>query len=142
MIKSKDFFQDLLTTSLRSGEILTEVRVPVLPPRTGGAYVKLHRAKGDLATVGVAAAVTLDKSGDCEDVRLGLAGVGLTPLRASKAEATLRGRKPSEKLISEAGENAAEISSPTSDVMGTAEYKREMVKVYVKRAIRECLSKV
>jgi len=139
VIRSRDFFQDLFTTSLRNGEILTEVVVPVLPPRTGGAYLKLHRAKGDLATVGVAAAITLSKSGVCADARLGLAGVGLTPLRASKAEKALKGRNPTDALISEAGEQAAAMSRPSSDIMGTAEYKREMVKVYVKRAIQECL---
>ena len=142
VVKSRDFFEDLFTTNLRKGEILTEVKVPVLPPRTGGAYLKLHRGKGDLATVGVAAAVTLERSGKCREARLGLAGVGLTPLRAAKAEEVLKGTRLTEDMIAEAGEKAAEASTPTTDIMGTAEYKRDMVKVYVKRAIQKCLSRV
>lgn len=141
-IKAKDFFKDLFTTDLRKGEILTEVEVPVLPPRTGGAYLKLHRGKGDLATVGLAAALTVGRSGKCEEARLGLAGVGLTALRPEKAEKVLEGKKLTEAVIAEACEEAAKAARPTSDIMGPAEYKREMVKVYTKRAIQVCLSRV
>ncbi|MFI5413518.1 MAG: FAD binding domain-containing protein, partial [Candidatus Lutacidiplasmatales archaeon] len=70
LIDSSRFFVDILTTSLRKNEILVEVRVPVLPPRSAGAYVKLSRGASDLATVGVAAVMTLDKAGACEDARL------------------------------------------------------------------------
>jgi len=141
VIMARDFFKDLFTTDLRKGEILTGVQVPVLPPRSGGAYLKLHRGKGDLATVGVAAAVTLERSGACKDVRLGLAGVGLTALRPLEAEDILKGEKPTERLVAEAAEKAAQVARPTSDIMGPAEYKREMVKVYVKRALKRSLGR-
>ncbi len=141
-IDARDFFRGILMTSLRKSEILVEVRVPVLPPRTAGAYVKLSRGASDLATVGVAAVVTLDKAGVCKDARLGLAGVGPTPLRAMKAEDALRGRKPSDDAVAEAGERAAEMSEPASDIRGNAEYKREMVKVYVRRAIKQSLDRI
>jgi len=141
-IKAKDFFQDMFTTSRREGEILVEVRVPVLPPRSGGTYLKLGRGASDLATVGVAAAVTLDRAGAYKDVRLGLAGVGSTPIRATKAEEALKGQKPSDALLAEAGEKASEMSNPSSDIRGSAEYKREMVKVYVRRAISQCLVRI
>ena len=91
VIKAKDFFEDMFTTNLRRDEILTEVRVPVLPPRSGGAYLKLGRGASDLATVGVAAVITLDNAGACKDVRLGLTGVGSTPMRATKAEDGVEG---------------------------------------------------
>jgi len=142
VIKAKDFFEDILTTSLRRDEILTEVKVPVLPPRSGGAYVKLGRGASDLATVGVAAVITLDKAGACKDARLGLAGVGSTPIRAAKAEDVLKGRTLSDDLVAEAGEKASEMSNPSSDIRGSAEYKREMVKVYLGRAIRRSLSRI
>jgi aerobic carbon-monoxide dehydrogenase medium subunit len=142
IIDSAHFFQDILTTSLRRNEILIEVKVPVLPPRSGGAYVKLARGASDLATLGVAAIVSLDDAGACNDVRLGLAGVGSTPIRATKAEDVLRGQKPSDDLVAEAGEKASEMSNPTSDIRGSAEYKREMVKVYVRRAIGQSLSRI
>jgi len=142
VIKAKDFFEDMLTTSLRRDEILTEVRVPVLPPRSGGAYLKLGRGASDLATVGVAAVVTLDRSGACKDARLGLAGVGRTPIRATRAEDVLKGRELSDDMVAEAGEKASEMSHPYSDIRGSAEYKREMVKVYVKRAIRQSVIRI
>jgi len=142
VIRARDFFEDVLTTSLRQDEILTEVKVPVLPPRSGGAYLKLGRGASDLATVGVAAVVTLDRAGACKDVRLGLSGVGSTPIRATRAEAVLKGKPPSDDLVAEAGEKASEMSDPSSDIRGSAEYKREMVKVYVRRAIRQSLARV
>jgi aerobic carbon-monoxide dehydrogenase medium subunit len=142
VIKAKDFFVDVLTTNLRRSEILTEVRVPVLPPRSGGAYVKLGRGASDLATVGVAVVITLDKAGACKDARLGLAGVGSTPIRATRAEDVLKGKALSDDLVAEAGEKASEMSNPSSDIRGSAEYKREMVKVYVGRAIRLSLTRI
>jgi carbon-monoxide dehydrogenase medium subunit len=142
VIKAKDFFQDIFTTSLRRSEILVEVKVPLLPPKSGGAYLKLERGSGDMATVGVAAAVTLDKAGAFKDVRLGLAGVGSTPIRATKAEDVLKGKMPSDGLVEEAGEIAGEASDPSSDTRGSAEYKREMVKVYVRRAIGQSLKRI
>ncbi len=142
VIEARDFFEDVLTTSLKRDEILTEVRVPVLPPKSGGAYLKLGRGASDLATVGVAAVITLDKAGACKDARLGLAGVGSTPLRATRAEDALKGRALTDDLIAEAGERASEVSNPSSDIRGSAEYKREMVKVYVRRAIRQSLARV
>jgi aerobic carbon-monoxide dehydrogenase medium subunit len=142
VINAEDFFQDIFTTSLRKNEILIEVRVPVPPPRSGGAYLKLERGISDLAIVGVAAVITLDNAGACKDVRLGLAGVGSTPIRATKAEDVLRGQKPIDDLVAEAGEKASEMSNPTSDIRGSAEYKGEMVKVYVRRAIRQSLARI
>jgi carbon-monoxide dehydrogenase medium subunit len=142
VIDAEDFFKDILTTSLRRNEILIEVRVPFLPPRSGSAYIKLGRGASDLATLGVAATITLDNAGACKDVRLGLAGVGSTPIRATKAEDALKGRKPSDEMMAEAGEKASEMSHPASDIRGSAEYKREMVKVYVKRALRASLDRI
>jgi carbon-monoxide dehydrogenase medium subunit len=142
MVEAKDIFKTMFVTSLRQNEILTEVKVPVLPPRSGGAYMKLERGTSDLATVGVAAVVTLDKSGAVKEARIGLAGVGSTPMRATNAERVLKGREPSDDLVAEAGEKASEVSNPVSDIRGSSEYKREMVKVFVGRAIRRCLGRV
>lgn len=142
VIKAQDFFQDIFTTVLRTNEILVEVKIPLPRPRSGGAYVKLERGSGDMAIVGVAAVVTLEKGGAFKDVRLGLAGVGSTPIRPTKAEDSLKGQEPSDGLIAEAGELASEASDPSSDTRGSAEYKREMVKVYVRRAIGQSLRRI
>jgi carbon-monoxide dehydrogenase medium subunit len=141
-IKAKDFFNGVNRTSLRSSEILVEVRVPVLSSRSGGAYVKLARGVNDLATIGVAAAITLDEDGACEQVRLALAGAGPTPVRATGAEEVLRGRAPTDGLVAEAADEAASMSLVVDDIRGSAEYKREMVKVYVRRAIRQSLGRI
>ncbi len=142
VVKAKDFFEDMLTTSLRRDEILTEVRVPLLPPRSGGAYLKLGRGASDLAAVGVAAVITLDGAGACKDARLGLSGVGSTPIRATRAEEVLKGQALTDHVLAEAGEKASEMSRPSSDIRGSAEYKREMVKVYVGRAVRQCIARI
>lgn len=142
VVDAKHFFQDILTTSLRKSEILIEVRVPILPPRSGGAYLKFARGESDLATVGVAAIMTLDSAGACKEARLGLAGAGSTPMRASKAEEVLEGRKPTDDVVAQAGEKAGEMSNPSSDIRGSAEYKREMIKVYARRAIKQSLARI
>ena len=141
VVASKDFFKDIFTTDLRREELLTEVRVPSLPPGTGGTYHKFVKAESDYAIVGVAAAVALDKSGVCTDARVGLAGVGPIPIRATKAEAVLKGRRPGDDLLSEAGEKASKMSDPSSDLRGDAAYKREMVKVVVKRALKQSIER-
>ena len=141
-ITAERFFRDIFTTDLRRNEVLTEVRVPVLPRRTGGAYLKLQRAKSDLAIVGVAATVTLDRAGACRDARIGLAGVGPTPIRATEAEEELEGEEPTDAVLARAGDKAAEASDPSSDIRGSAEYKRAMVKVFVERAVRQGLPRV
>jgi aerobic carbon-monoxide dehydrogenase medium subunit len=141
-IKAKDFFKGVNRTSLHSGEILVEVRVPVLSPRSGGAYVKLARGMNDLATIGVAAAITLGEDGACEQVRLALAGAGPTPVRAARAEEVLTGRAPTDELVAEAADEAAGMSLVVDDIRGSAEYKREMVKVYVRRAVKQSLGRI
>src|SRR5271169_7126278 len=80
------FFVTLFTTELQHDEIVSEVRIPVPPPRSGGAYFKLERKVGDFATAGVAVQVTLDSEGACQRVGIGLTNVGATPIKASRAE--------------------------------------------------------
>ncbi|MGH7768925.1 MAG: FAD binding domain-containing protein, partial [Candidatus Binatia bacterium] len=128
-------------TATEPGEVLTEIRVP--PPVSGlrWAHIKfLPRSQEDFATVGVA--FTLRMQGDtCDDVRLALNAVAPTILRAKRAEEILRKQKISDKLISEMAEVAANETDPIDDNRGSAEYKREMVKVMVRRAAAEALRK-
>ena len=81
----------------------------------------------------------MDGGGAWREARIALGGVGPTPIRATQAERLLQGRKPKDALLSEAGEEVARISRPVSDIRGTSEYKREMVCVHVKRALKQCL---
>jgi carbon-monoxide dehydrogenase medium subunit len=130
-----DFFLSVFTTALEHGEILTEIRVPIPPSGSGGAYFKLERKVGDFATVGVAAQVTLDGGGVCRRAGIGLTNVGATPIKASKAESFLVGKVVDEGQISQAARLAAEEAQPSSDLRGPAEYKVSMIRELTKRAL-------
>lgn len=129
------FFTGPFATALSSGEILTEIRIPIPPPRSGGAYLKLERKVGDFATAAVAAQVTLSENGVCERAGLGLTNVGSTPIKAKKAEGFLKGKQLDEGTVKQAAQMAAEQSQPTSDLRGPAEYKRDLVRVLTVRAL-------
>ena len=104
IVNSDDFFVDSLTSAAKSNEILTEIRVPI-SNSSGGSYAKLERKSGDFATVGVAAQLSLNSSGVCEKVGIGLASVAATSIRAKKAEAVLKGNEPTRARIEEACES-------------------------------------
>jgi aerobic carbon-monoxide dehydrogenase medium subunit len=133
-----ELFEGPFTTSLQTGEVLTEVRVPDPGPRAGGAYLKLERKVGDFATVGVAAQVALD-NGKVGQAGIGLTAVGPSNLRASAAEQVLAGAEPTDEAIREAADQAAAEAQPYDDLRGTAAYKRQVVRVFTERALRTAL---
>jgi aerobic carbon-monoxide dehydrogenase medium subunit len=135
VIPIEDFFVSLFTTALEPNEIVTEIQVPVPPSRSGGAYFKLERKVGDFATAAVAAQVTVDVGGMCQSAGIGLTNVGPTPLKATKAEAFLRGKKLDEANLRQAAQLAAEDARPSSDLRGPAEYKKGLVKELAFRAL-------
>ena len=135
------FFTDLFTTALSSDEILTEIRIPIPPPGSGGAYFKLERKVGDFATAGVAAQLTVGKDDVCERVGIGLTNVGVTPVKAEKAEEALRGKKIDGESIKRAAQLAAQESAPTADLRGSEEYKRDLVRVLTVRALNRALER-
>ncbi len=136
-----EFFVDTFVTALAPDEILTELRVPAPPPRSGGAYRKLERKVGDFAIVGAAAFVVLDERGAVSTAGIGLTNVGPTALRARRAEEALRGARLDEKTIARAAEAAAAESQPSSDLRGPADYKRDVVRVLTARALRTALGR-
>jgi carbon-monoxide dehydrogenase medium subunit len=135
------FFTGPFATALAPDEILTEVRVPVPPPRSGGAYVKLERKVGDFATAAVAVQLALSPGGTVEQVGIGLTNVGLTPIKAGAAEASLRGKRPDDGAIREAAALAAGAAEPVEDLRGSVEYKRDLVRVLTARALRRALAR-
>jgi len=135
VVPVRDFFRSLFTTALRHDEILTEIRIPIPPPRSGGAYFKLERKVGDFATVGVAAQVTLDDKGACARAGIGLTNVGATPIKAVRAEDFLRGKALDVSQIKQAAQLAAEDAKPSTDLRGPAEYKAAMVAELTRRAL-------
>jgi aerobic carbon-monoxide dehydrogenase medium subunit len=135
------FFTGPFATALGSDEILVEIRVPAAPARSGGAYVKLERKVGDFATAAVAVQVTLRADGACEQAGIGLTNVGMTAIKAEKAEATLIGRRLDEKVIAQAAQLAAAAAQPAEDLRGSVEYKRDLVRVLTGRALRTALAR-
>ena len=129
-----DFFTGLFENALAPGEILTEIRVPIPRATSGGAYIKLERKVGDYATTGVA--VQLEASGEvCTAIRIGLTNVSPTPMRALEAEQRLIGQPLTEANLEAAGQLAATACDPSSDLRGSADYKRDVTRVVLKRAV-------
>jgi len=137
----EDFFLDYFETALEPGELFTGIQVPVPPPHTGSAYTKFNVIESDLATVGVAVSITLDASGGvCRDVRIALGAAAPTPIRARQAEEVLKGKKITDELLGEAGQIASTEAEPVSDIYASEEYRRELVKILVKRVGKEALA--
>jgi carbon-monoxide dehydrogenase medium subunit len=129
-----ELFQGPFTTALEPTEVITEVRVPKPSDRSGGTYLKLERKVGDFATVGAAVSLELD------DGHVGRAGIGLTALgpqnlHAKTAEEALAGAEPGEEAFDEAARLAADAAEPVSDLRGSADYKRETARVFVRRGL-------
>lgn len=130
------FFTDIFTTSLRHDELLTEIRIPTPGANSGGAYVKLERKVGDYAISAVAVQLTMN--GDVvKDVRIALTNVSPVPMRAKKAEDALRGKAITAETLEAAGKAAAVECDPSVDLRGTVEYKRDLTRVLLKRAVRK-----
>jgi carbon-monoxide dehydrogenase medium subunit len=131
-----DFLQGPFTTVLEPGEVITQVRVPDPGPRAAGTYLKLERKVGDFATVGVAVHVSFD-NGSVRRAGIALTAVGPRNLRARAAEEALAGRSLDDDAIGEAARLAAEEAQPRDDNRGSAEYKRNVVRVFVERGLRK-----
>lgn len=136
-----DFFTGLFTTALAGDEILTELRIPTPPAKSGGAYLKLERKVGDYATAGSAVQLTLSSGGTVEHARIGLTNAGTTPINASAASEFLTGKTPDDNTTAEAAQMAAAAASPNADRRGSVEYKREMARVLTGRAIRRAIER-
>jgi carbon-monoxide dehydrogenase medium subunit len=135
----EDLFIGPGQTVLQKGEILIEIQIPPSPPGSEAVYLKYKRNEGmDLALVGVAVCVVMDGSGNlCEDVRIALGAVAPVPLRASEAEAVLRGNALEEEYLEKAARKAREAAEPITDVRGSAEYRASLVQTLTLDALRQ-----
>ncbi len=141
VIPITDFFRGLFTTALAPDEIVVELRVPAPPPRSGGAYLKLERKVGDYAIAAVAAYVELDENGVCRKAGIGLTNVGPMALKAREAEAVLVGTRLEEAALRDAARRAMEAAQPRSDHRGSADYKKDLVRVLTFRALQKALER-
>jgi aerobic carbon-monoxide dehydrogenase medium subunit len=132
-----DFVVDFFTNSLADDEMVTEVRIPVSGASSGGSYQKLERKVGDYATVAVAAQLELGDDGVISRAGIALTAVNPVNTKVTEAEQLLVGQQPSLDLFTAAGEAAARAAEPRRDVRGTAEWKRNVVAVFTRRALTD-----
>lgn len=140
-IAAEGFFVDLLTTQLRPGEILTEVRIPAPRQPAGWAYRKMRQPASGFALAGVAVQLSLDAAGKIESAAIGVTGVAVRAYRANVSEAALAGGKPSSKLLAAAAENATKGIEPLADLHASAAYRRAVAPVAARRALELAISR-
>jgi aerobic carbon-monoxide dehydrogenase medium subunit len=147
-----DLFVGLFETSLRAGEILVEIRLPKPTAASGGAYLKIERKVGDYAVAAVAVQLELEDAkaphgahgahgAPIRHIRIGLTNVSPIPGRARAAEAVLTGKHPTEDVLEAAGRAAAAECDPSADLRGQVDYKRDLVRVLTKRAVRRAIER-
>jgi carbon-monoxide dehydrogenase medium subunit len=141
-VKAADFFVDMLTTALKPNELLTEIRIPQLPSRTGSTYLKMHQKASGFAIVGVAVRLTVDASQVCQDIGIGITGVDSKPYRAKAVETELKGKKLDSASIAKASQKAAAGIEALSDLHASSEYRAHLASVFTKRAIERALAKI
>jgi carbon-monoxide dehydrogenase medium subunit len=137
-----EFFTGLFSTALEPGEVLTEIRIPQPPPKSGGAYVKLERKVGDFAAAASAVQVTLGGGGEVIRAGIALTNAGPTPVRAAEAERMLTGKQPTDDLIAAVSRAAGSAAMPSADRRGAVEYKRQMARVLTARALRRAIQRI
>jgi carbon-monoxide dehydrogenase medium subunit len=136
VIPIDDFFVGMFETSLRPGELLTEIRIPTASANSGGAYVKNERKVGDYAVSAVAVQLVMNGSA-VSSARIALTNVNSVPMRAVNAEQALVGQTLTDEVLEAAGRAAAAECDPSADLRGSVEYKRDLTRVLTKRAIRK-----
>jgi len=138
----ENFFLDFFTTVLEPDEILSEIRVPPPAPNSAVEYMKFSTIEAGIKIVSVSVLVAVEPKSDvCRDVKIVMSAVAPIPLFARKASEFLKGKKFTDSLLKEAAEIAAGETNPTSDLHASAEYRKELVKVLVKRATRKAFEK-
>jgi carbon-monoxide dehydrogenase medium subunit len=141
-IEARDFFVSLFTTALEEDEMLVEVDLPALAPRTGTCFIELARRPGDYAMMGVAAVVTLDEDGTCADARLTYCNAGEIPVAADRAARSLVGGRIGDEQLRSAGDLAREEIGPTGNAQASEAFQRHLAAVLTGRAVKRALSSV
>lgn len=134
----EEFFIDIFETALETEELLQEIQVPIILPRTAVAYEKFNIIKNQQGIVSVAVSILMDDDAiKCKEVRIVLGAAASTPLRAKEAEQMLTGKKIDAKLLENAGEKASEECDPVSDIHATETYRRLLIKALTKKMVRK-----
>ncbi len=140
-IAADDFFQDLFATALEPNEVITELRIPLLPEYSFSGYVKLANRASHYAIAGCAAVVTMDSDNTCTSASIVVTGASVKPTRIPSVEAALTGKKLDEATIADAASSAADGLELVEDIHGSKAYRAQMVTVMVKRAVTHALER-
>lgn len=139
----EELFIDYYETDVQPGEVLTSVLVPKAPVGSGSAYLKfLPRTADDYGTVSVASIVSKEQDDTCKDVRIVLGSAGVTPIRATNAEDSLRGKPLTDENIRAAAAMVKDAVDPLDDFRGSAEYKTDMAEVFARRAVEQAIAAI
>ena len=142
VLPASEFFLGLLMTAMEPEDLLVEIEIPALPPRSGWSLKEVARRPHDFALVGVAAVLTLDRKERCQDARLVYLSAGDGPIAAPEAAAMLEGETITSELIEAAADKAAQDEiDPGSDIHATAEFRRHLANVLTRRALAEALQR-
>jgi carbon-monoxide dehydrogenase medium subunit len=136
------FSRGLLITALEPTEMITSIRFPAPPPRTGSAYAKHPHPASRFALCGVAALITLDDAGRMSRARIAITGLGQTPARANAAETALLHEKPEAETIRRASDLASEGLDLIADANGSIAWKAQLARAYTRYAIASALERV
>jgi len=142
IVPAQDLFVDMFTTAVGHGEVLTEIRLPYLPPTSASAYMKHSLRENDVAIVLAGTVLTVGDGNMCRDARIGLGAAGPIPLRATTAEQYLKDRILDEATLKEGAQRAVEGANPPSDMHGSKRYKLEVLKVLTNRSLSLSLSRI
>jgi carbon-monoxide dehydrogenase medium subunit len=140
-IRARDYFKGTFETALAANEILTEIRFPAQPARTGSGYAKFPHPASRFAVVGVAAVVTIKSDGSIERAAIGVTGAAATAYRATGAERAVIGTKGDAKAIAGAAAKAADGITALADLVASSEYRKHLVTVYAKRALERAIER-
>ena len=142
LVPASEFFIGLFASALEPEELLVEIQLPRLPERSGWSLMEVARRHNDFAMMGVAAVVTLDKKGNCEEARMVFLSAGDRPMEAHQAAESLKGQKPTAEAIQAAAEKAASAEiEPGGDIHATAEFRRHLANVMTRRALEEAFQR-
>ncbi|MGG1660212.1 FAD binding domain-containing protein [Brevibacillus sp. NRS-1366] len=136
IVSPEEFFLTYLLTSLQPDQMVKEVRFPVLNPSSGSAFVEVARRHGDFGIVEVAAVVDLDEKGEISFARIAVGGASPVPCAVEPAEEFLIGKSPTDEVLKEASDMAAESVEPDGDMHASADYRRELTGVMTLRALK------
>jgi carbon-monoxide dehydrogenase medium subunit len=141
-IDARDFFVGMFTTALEPDEILVEIKVPFMPANTGWSFMEVAPRAGDYALMGVAAQVTLDETGKCQQAKLVYLNAGEGPIDAQEAAQLLKGETITDTLMEDAASHASEKEiTPFGNVHTSPEFQRHLAKVLTQKTLKQAIQR-